>query len=80
MAQQVENRIVYKKLPCLHQFRFMQSVKTCICLFSLTGCKRGVPDYDVTVRGAVSIGRRAMDPLAELVKIDPKSLASTISA
>jgi len=32
------------------------------------------PDYDVTVRGAVSLGRRLMDPLAELVKIDPKSL------
>ena len=32
------------------------------------------PDYDVTVRGAVSIGRRLMDPLAELVKIDPSSL------
>lgn len=32
------------------------------------------PDCDVTVRGAVSIGRRVMDPLAELVKIDPKSL------
>ncbi|MFA5850513.1 MAG: Tex family protein [Bacteroidales bacterium] len=32
------------------------------------------PNYDVTVRGAVSIGRRVMDPLAELVKIDPKSL------
>ncbi|MEA4976345.1 MAG: Tex family protein [Paludibacter sp.] len=32
------------------------------------------PDYDVTVRGAVSIGRRLMDPLAELVKIDPKSI------
>lgn len=32
------------------------------------------PDEDVTVRGAVSIGRRLMDPLAELVKIDPKSL------
>jgi len=32
------------------------------------------PQYDVTVRGAVSIGRRLMDPLAELVKIDPKSL------
>ncbi len=31
-------------------------------------------DYDVTVRGAVSIGRRLMDPLAELVKIDPKSI------
>lgn len=32
------------------------------------------PEYDVTVRGAVSIGRRLMDPLSELVKIDPKSL------
>lgn len=32
------------------------------------------PDQDVTVRGAVSIGRRLMDPLAELVKIDPKSI------
>ena len=32
------------------------------------------PDKDVTVRGAVSIGRRLMDPLAELVKIDPKSI------
>ena len=32
------------------------------------------PDYDVTIRGAVSIGRRLMDPLAELVKIDPKSI------
>lgn len=32
------------------------------------------PDYDVTVRGAVSLGRRLMDPLAELVKIDPKSI------
>ncbi len=32
------------------------------------------PDHDVTVRGAISIGRRLMDPLAELVKIDPKSI------
>jgi uncharacterized protein len=32
------------------------------------------PDWDVTVRGAISIGRRLMDPLAELVKIDPKSI------
>ena len=32
------------------------------------------PEFDVTVRGAVSIGRRLMDPLAELVKIDPKSI------
>ncbi len=36
--------------------------------------RKEFPDYDVTVRGAVSIGRRLMDPLAELVKIDPKSL------
>ncbi len=32
------------------------------------------PEYDVTVRGAVSIGRRLLDPLAELVKLDPKSI------
>ena len=36
--------------------------------------RREMPDEDVTVRGAVSIGRRLMDPLAELVKIDPKNL------
>ncbi|MCP4728322.1 MAG: RNA-binding transcriptional accessory protein [bacterium] len=36
--------------------------------------RREFPDYDVTVRGAVSIGRRFMDPLAELVKIDPKAI------
>ncbi len=36
--------------------------------------RREFPDYDITVRGAVSIGRRLMDPLSELVKIDPKSI------
>ncbi|MDR2527746.1 MAG: RNA-binding transcriptional accessory protein [Synergistaceae bacterium] len=36
--------------------------------------RREFPDQDVTVRGAVSIGRRLMDPMAELVKIDPKSI------
>lgn len=36
--------------------------------------RREFPDEDVTVRGAVSIGRRLMDPLSELVKIDPKSI------
>ncbi|PLX03376.1 MAG: RNA-binding transcriptional accessory protein [Marinilabiliales bacterium] len=36
--------------------------------------RKEFPDYDVTVRGAVSIGRRLQDPLAELVKIDPKSI------
>lgn len=36
--------------------------------------RKEFPDHDITVRGAVSIGRRLMDPLAELVKIDPKSI------
>jgi uncharacterized protein len=36
--------------------------------------RKEFPDYDLTVRGSVSIGRRLMDPLAELVKIDPKSI------
>ncbi len=36
--------------------------------------RREFPDYDVTVRGAISIGRRLQDPLAELVKLDPKSI------
>lgn len=36
--------------------------------------RREFPDHDITVRGAVSIGRRLMDPLSELVKIDPKSI------
>ena len=36
--------------------------------------RKEFPDYDVTVRGAVSIGRRLQDPLAELVKIDPKAI------
>ena len=36
--------------------------------------RREFPDEDITVRGAVSIGRRLMDPLAELIKIDPKSI------
>jgi uncharacterized protein len=36
--------------------------------------RKEFPDHDLTVRGAVSIGRRLMDPLAELVKIDPKSI------
>ncbi len=36
--------------------------------------RREFPEYDITVRGAVSIGRRLMDPLSELVKIDPRSI------
>lgn len=44
-------------------------------IYSASACAREeFPDHDITVRGAVSIGRRLMDPLAELVKIDPKSI------
>lgn len=44
-------------------------------VYSASGIARQeLPDYDVTVRGAVSIGRRLIDPLAELVKIDPKAI------
>ena len=44
-------------------------------VYSASGVAREeFPDHDVTVRGAVSIGRRLIDPLAELVKIDPKSI------
>ena len=44
-------------------------------VYSASGvARKEFPDYDVTVRGAVSIGRRLMDPLSELVKIDPKSI------
>ena len=44
-------------------------------IYSASEAARGeFPDHDLTVRGAVSIGRRLMDPLAELVKIDPKSI------
>ncbi len=44
-------------------------------VYSASGVGREeFPDYDVTVRGSVSIGRRLMDPLAELVKIDPKAI------
>ncbi|HEY9510105.1 MAG TPA: Tex family protein [Verrucomicrobiae bacterium] len=44
-------------------------------IYSASGAAREeFPNHDVTVRGAVSIGRRLMDPLAELVKLDPKSI------
>ncbi len=44
-------------------------------IYSASKCARDeFPDLDLTVRGAISIGRRLMDPLAELVKIDPKSI------
>ena len=56
---------------------FVKSIKfdTDVQIFVVSKIARDeFPDKDVTVRGAVSIGRRLMDPLAELVKIDPKSI------
>ncbi len=65
----------------LKKVRFPREVKVYVVdesgasIYSASAVAREeFPDYDVTVRGAVSIGRRLIDPLAELVKIDPKSL------
>ena len=65
----------------LHSLHFMRDVKIFVVsedgasVYSASKTAREeFPDEDVTVRGAVSIGRRLMDPLAELVKIDPKSI------
>lgn len=65
--------------------RFIKSLQTGLPVFLVNedgasvysaseAAREEFPDYDITVRGAVSIGRRLMDPLAELVKIDPKSI------
>jgi uncharacterized protein len=65
----------------IEQIRFERPVKAFLVnedgasVYSASALGREeFPGYDITVRGAVSIGRRLMDPLAELVKIDPKSL------
>src|SRR5512141_3265014 len=48
---------------------------SCASIYSASDVAREeFPNHDLTVRGAVSIGRRLMDPLAELVKLDPKSI------
>ncbi len=54
--------------------RFMVNENGASVYSASEAAREEFPDYDVTVRGAVSIGRRLMDPLAELVKIDPKSI------
>lgn len=45
-----------------------------ICLFCFKLAVEELPEYDVTIRGAISIARRIQDPLAELVKIEPKAI------
>ncbi len=64
-----------KRVPLPSQTRVFTVSEDGASIYSASDVAREeFPDYDVTVRGAVSIGRRLMDPLAELVKIDPKSL------
>lgn len=64
-----------KRVPLPKSIRIFTVSEDGASIYSASDVARDeFPDYDVTVRGAVSIGRRLMDPLAELVKIDPKSL------
>ena len=64
-----------KRVPMPDSIRVFSVSEDGASIYSASEVARAeFPDYDVTVRGAVSIGRRLMDPLAELVKIDPKSL------
>ena len=64
-----------KRVPLPQGVRIFSVSEDGASIYSASDVARAeFPEYDVTVRGAVSIGRRLMDPLAELVKIDPKSL------
>lgn len=72
-SRETENFI--KKIPFPKGVQIYSVSEDGASIYSASAVAREeFPDYDVTVRGAVSIGRRVMDPLAELVKIDPKSL------
>ena len=64
-----------KKVSWPHQIKIYAVSEDGASVYSASPIAREeFPEYDVTVRGAVSIGRRIMDPLAELVKIDPKAI------
>lgn len=72
-GRETENFI--KKMALPENFKVYSISEDGASVYSASQAAREeFPDYDVTVRGAVSIGRRIMDPLAELVKIDPKSI------
>lgn len=72
-GRETENFI--RKIPFDRQLVSIMVNESGASVYSASAVAREeFPDYDVTVRGAVSIGRRLMDPLAELVKIDPKSI------
>lgn len=64
-----------KKIPMPQSVRIYSVSEDGASIYSASEvARKEFPEYDLTVRGAVSIGRRLMDPLSELVKIDPKSL------
>ena len=70
-----ETEAFIKRLSFPHSVKVYSVSEDGASIYSASAVAREeFPQYDVTVRGAVSIGRRLMDPLAELVKIDPKSL------
>lgn len=70
-----ETESFIKKIPLPEGVRVFSVNEDGASIYSASDVARQeFPNYDVTVRGAVSIGRRLMDPLAELVKIDPKSI------
>ncbi len=70
-----ETEAFIKKIPLPEGIRVFSVNEDGASVYSASAAAREeFPNYDVTVRGAVSIGRRLMDPLAELVKIDPKSI------
>ncbi len=64
-----------KSLPCLKTIPVVLVNESGASIYSASEiARKEFPDHDLTVRGAVSIGRRLMDPLAELVKLDPSSI------
>ncbi|MGA3013516.1 MAG: Tex family protein [Bacteroidales bacterium] len=70
-----ETERLIRSIPFIRELIAIMVNESGASVYSASAIARNeFPDYDVTVRGAVSIGRRLMDPLAELVKIDPKSI------
>ncbi len=70
-----ETMDLLRNMPLAQTVDIYQVSEAGASIYSASAAAREeLPDHDVTVRGAVSIGRRLMDPLAELVKIDPKSI------
>jgi len=70
-----ETETFIRALPFLKKIQVIMVNESGASIYSASDVAREeFPDHDVTVRGSVSIGRRLMDPLSELVKIDPKSI------